>query len=199
MPLRSNPITRALRTYNSALYAARATVDTAKKAHRWLHRRTKPKNPVVSKIRSRTRGPLGASKTAYSRETISGQARRDALAKKLRKQPRPKRTFTGRVGSEFVRKPYSGKIEIGKNMTGAQVKRNIVRHQVKNYTKGFVKQHRGNRVAAARDIKAQRNASQTGGYSKTTGSNITRARFKRAGGYMDKYVKAASRLLSRKG
>lgn len=203
MPLRSNPLTRALRTYNSALYAARATTAAVRSIRNRWHSRQQgqpAKNSSVAKVKAKiaARNPLYANKKLYSKTTAVGQQRRLDLAKQLRAEPRPRRFHSGAsakaASHALPRKPYSGKIAIAKGMTGRQIKRNIVRHNIKKFTSDAVKRT-GNRKAAAGEIKAIRKATRTGGYSRDSGTQMTRAQFK-LNAYSP-HVKAAARLLKR--
>lgn len=193
---------RAVWTIRNGMQVARMAVQGVRKYKKFRADRAaaKRKPAVVANVRSKLEmaNPLYKNRDKlYRKDTPSGQKRRAVFAAQLKGRPRPVRSKTGVVinPNKLTRKPYSGKIPIAKGMTGAQVKRNIVRHEIKNFTRGMVKKNRGSRVGAAHEIRAMRNFTKSADYSKNSGTNYTRSYFKPT--RTNKYVKAASRILSR--
>lgn len=153
----------ALRTYNSLLYAGRATADSAKKLKTWYQNRKKaPINPVVAKIRQRTRGELASHPTAFSRKSISGQQRRDSLAKNIRayraKYPTQRtHNATKSPGAKLTRAPRTTKISLESGITANRVHSRIRRYKMRDsYVNPILNSHRGDRKAAAAEIRSNR-------------------------------------------
>lgn len=161
----ANPITRALRTYNSTLYALRSTASTARRIHRYIKERkavATPKNSVVAGVRAKTRGALASNPKAFAKSSLAGQKRRDALAKQLKSRRVGRGSAPTTAPVKITRKPYSGKIGLRAGMTGRDLHRVVTRHAIKQFT-GDTVRSTGSRKTAAESIKKLRreNSSQT--------------------------------------
>lgn len=160
------PLTRnILRTYNAALYAARGTVNSIRALKRYrrhvqatTHGASKA-GELVSRVQQQTRGNLAGHRTAYSRSVLAGQARRDALAKALRKKPRPLRARQGGpipTLATTARTHPKGQVSIrgavARSRTYGDLKRRLMVQATQEYTRSLGK-NRQERAAAARQLR----------------------------------------------
>lgn len=153
-----------LRTYNSMLYAGRATVDSVRKIRNWMANRKqakRPVNPVVAKVRQRTRGGLVNHPTAFAKTTISSQQRRDALAKNIKayraKHPTKRKHTAQAPSSKLARAPRTTKITLESGITHNRVHGRIRRFKMRDsYVNPILASHKGDRKAAAAVIRANR-------------------------------------------
>lgn len=194
MAYRRNPILGALRTYNSAMYAARATTAAIRRIKtRVRDHINKPKTSVVARVRTKTRGALNSNPRAYDRSTMAGQKRRDDLAKKISASRtigvnRTKRRFQGMSGAAFSktlgkgplqRTPYQG-FRLKQGMTPRELNRKVLVHATKKLSHDTLRSANvgGDRKKAAAALRAMRSGGGQGMKGQNTARTLLQGHFK---------------------